>query len=161
VLLGSSGVGKSTLANALLDRDAQSTGAVREKDRRGRHTTTARELFVLPEGGVLIDTPGMRQFKLWTGEEALEETFADVEELAAQCRFDDCRHESEPGCAVLLAAGDGTLAPDRLESWRKLQREMRYLNSRQDVRYRQEQKQRWKAITKRMRNDPRVQRAKS
>jgi ribosome biogenesis GTPase len=160
-LLGSSGVGKSTLVNALIGSAVQETGAVREIDQRGRHTTTSRQLVVLPGGGILIDTPGMREFALWGGEEGIENTFADVESVAAACRFHDCTHESEPGCAVNAALADGTLASDRLESWRKLQREVRFLESKTNRRLHDEQRARWKSITKAMRNDPRVKRARS
>jgi ribosome biogenesis GTPase len=146
--LGSSGVGKSTLINRLLGREAQATGDVREGDDRGRHTTTHRELLRLPGGALLIDTPGLRELQLWAGPDALEGTFAEVDRLAASCRFADCAHEGEPGCAVIRAAAEGTLSPARLESYRKLQRELRYLALRQDERGRAEQKQRWRAIHK-------------
>ncbi len=120
VLLGSSGVGKSTLVNRLLQEDRQTTHAVRESDSRGRHTTTSRELFVMPGGAMIIDTPGLRELQLWNATEGLTQTFADVDELAAKCRFTDCQHESEPGCAVQAALASGILDVDRLESWRKL-----------------------------------------
>ena len=147
-LIGSSGVGKSTLVNRLLGADHQRTAAVRASDARGRHTTTHRELLRLPGGALLIDTPGLRELQLWAGPDALEGTFAEVERLAASCRFADCAHEGEPGCAVIRAAAEGTLSPARLESYRKLQRELRYLALRQDERGRAEQKQRWRAIHK-------------
>jgi ribosome biogenesis GTPase len=136
-LLGSSGVGKSTLANRLLGEELLATSEVR-RDGRGRHTTTHRELVQLPSGALLLDTPGMRELQLWADESALEETFADVAELARQCRFSDCAHGSEPGCAVRAARSDGTLPEIRWESYTKLQRELRSLALRQDARLRSE-----------------------
>jgi ribosome biogenesis GTPase len=131
VLLGSSGVGKSTLTNLLLGEDALRTGAVRE-DGKGRHTTTHRQLFQLGNGALLIDTPGMRELQMWSADAGLESAFADVEALAARCRFGDCAHQSEPGCAVRAAAESGALDPARLESWRRLRRELAWLEIRQD-----------------------------
>ncbi|HEX6370805.1 MAG TPA: ribosome small subunit-dependent GTPase A [Longimicrobium sp.] len=131
VLLGSSGVGKSTLTNLLLGADALRTGDVRE-DGKGRHTTTHRQLVQLRNGALLIDTPGMRELQLWSADAGLESAFADVEALAARCRFGDCAHESEPGCAVRAAAQSGALDPARLESWRRLRRELDWLEIRQD-----------------------------
>lgn len=131
VLLGSSGVGKSTLTNLLLGADALRTGAVRD-DGKGRHTTTHRQLVQLRNGALLIDTPGMRELQLWTADAGLESAFADVEALAAQCRFGDCAHDAEPGCAVRAAAESGMLDPARLESWRRLRRELAWLELRQD-----------------------------
>jgi ribosome biogenesis GTPase len=136
-LLGSSGVGKSTLANRLLGEELLATGDVR-RDGRGRHTTTRRELVQLPGGALLLDTPGMRELQLWADESALEETFADVAGLARECRFSDCAHGSEPGCAVRAALADGTLQAIRWESYRKLQRELRALALKQDARLRSE-----------------------
>lgn len=123
VLVGSSGAGKSTLTNSLLGIERMKTASVRENDSRGRHTTTYRALIPLPQGGCLIDTPGMRELKP-TGEEAVADTFTDVEALAAECRFRDCAHEKEPGCAVRAALADGTLTPERVASWRKLSGEV-------------------------------------
>jgi ribosome biogenesis GTPase len=145
-LLGSSGVGKSTLANALLGAERQATGAVRP-DSRGRHTTTRRELLALPGGGLLIDTPGIRELQLWADEDALAPSFPEIAELAARCRFRDCGHRSEPGCAVRAAERDGTLPADRLASWRKLQRELAWLAAKQDRRLRAAQESRWRSIT--------------
>ncbi|WP_257452458.1 ribosome small subunit-dependent GTPase A [Archangium lipolyticum] len=122
-LIGSSGVGKSTLINRLLGSTRQVVAEVREDD-KGRHTTTHRELFLLPQGGLVIDTPGMRELGLMESEEGVRTTFVDIEELAAGCRFSDCRHEKEPGCAVREAVRDGRLAPERLESFHKLSQEV-------------------------------------
>lgn len=131
VLLGSSGVGKSTLANALLGEERLRTGSVRD-DGKGRHTTTHRELLRLAGGALLIDTPGMREVALWGGGEGVDAAFGDVDELARGCRFGDCRHEAEPGCAVGAAVREGRLDPARLESWHTLRRELAYLERRRD-----------------------------
>ena len=131
VLLGSSGAGKSTLTNLLLGEEALRTGAVRD-DGKGRHTTTHRQLVRLANGALLIDTPGMRELQLWTADAGLESAFADVEALAARCRFGDCAHDAEPGCAVRAAAESGVLDAARLESWRRLRRELAWLELRQD-----------------------------
>jgi ribosome biogenesis GTPase / thiamine phosphate phosphatase len=157
-LLGSSGVGKSTLVNALLGEERQLTREVREDDSRGRHTTTWRELIPLPGGAVLLDTPGMRTLALWGGEEGLAEAFADIASLAAGCRFGDCSHESEPGCAVLAAVADGTLDEARLASWHKLQKELRWQERRLDPIARAAEEARWKAIHKSMKHHPKTRR---
>lgn len=159
-LLGSSGVGKSTLVNALLGEQRQATGAVRESDARGRHTTTHRELIALPSGALLLDTPGMRELGLWSSGEGVAEAFADLESFAAQCRYRDCRHEQEPGCAVRRAVADGSLDPERFESWRKLQKELHWLAVRQDERLRAAEQAKWKAIHKSMKHHPKAHRWK-
>ena len=146
VLLGSSGVGKSTIANRLLGAAVQEVREVRESDSKGRHTTTARELFVLPCEALLMDTPGMREFQLWDAEEGVAQTFTDIDELAAHCRFGDCQHEGEPGCAVLTAVDEGTLDPARLENWRKLLREQAFLRRKVDPEARAEHLDHWKKI---------------
>ena len=145
VLLGSSGVGKSTLVNRWLGDDVMATKETRADDDEGRHTTTHRQLLVLPNGGLVIDTPGLRELQLWdAGAAALDATFADVEELAAECRFGDCTHSHEPECAVLAAAETGELPWARLHSWRKLQRELRAIEVRQNALLRKEETRKWK-----------------
>ncbi len=150
-LLGSSGVGKSTLVNSLLGEERMATAEVREDDERGRHTTTHRELVQLPGGALLLDTPGMRELQLYADEEALDTAFSDVAELAAECRFSDCTHDHEPGCAVQAALEDGRLAPERWESYRKLQAEIRALEIRQDKRLRSEERKKWRQFSRSMR----------
>jgi ribosome biogenesis GTPase len=132
-LLGSSGVGKSTITNALLGEQRQEIREVREDDSRGRHTTTSRELFELPGGGLLIDTPGMRAIGMWDVADGLDRAFGDIEQLALECRFRDCHHGSEPGCAVQAAIATGELEPGRLHSLRKLDREIRSIERRASV----------------------------
>lgn len=146
-LLGSSGVGKSTLANALLGSEVQKVSDIR-KDDKGRHTTTHRELVELPDGGALIDTPGMRELQLWDASGGISNSFEDIETLATDCRFRDCRHDQEPGCAVAAALLDGRLDRGRFESYEKLQRELLYLERKQDVRARSEEQRKWKIISK-------------
>jgi ribosome biogenesis GTPase / thiamine phosphate phosphatase len=150
-LLGSSGVGKSTLINRLLGQDIQKVLDIREDDARGRHATTARRLFVLPGRGMLIDTPGMRELRLWDAGDGLSQTFTDIEQFAERCRFRDCGHESEPGCAVQAALATGQLSAERFESYRKLRRELRYLERKQDVFARIEENRKWKRSHKAVR----------
>lgn len=147
-LLGSSGVGKSTIINRLVGRDVQKTRDIRASDSKGRHTTTHRELVFLPNGGFIIDTPGMRELQLWDVNEAVSETFDDIEGLAAGCRFTDCRHRDEPRCAVKAAVEAGTLSAARLESYVKLQDELDYLARQQDERAQLEEKRRNKVMGK-------------
>jgi ribosome biogenesis GTPase len=146
VLLGSSGVGKSTIANRFLEETVQEVRPVRKSDSKGRHTTTTRELFILPGGALLMDTPGLREMQLWDADHGVAQAFADIDSLAAQCRFGDCRHEAEPGCAVLAALSAGTLDPARVENWRKLLREQEFFRRKIDPEARQEQKELWKQI---------------
>jgi ribosome biogenesis GTPase len=154
VLLGSSGVGKTTLINLLRGVASVDTGAGETSaGGRGRHTTTRRDLFLLPGGGLLLDTPGMRELQLWADEEALDSTFPEVGELALACRFGDCAHDGEPGCAVDAALDDGSLTHERYEAWRKLQREIRALEARRDARARAERKREVKQVTRAMRRD--------
>jgi len=143
VFLGSSGVGKSTIINRLIGEDVLNTNEVRADDSRGRHTTTHRELIVLPRGGLVIDTPGMREIQMWDDEEGLSRTFEDIEEMARQCRFNDCRHNEEPGCAVRQALEDGRLEPGRYGSYVKMQKEMKHLALRKDVAAQRRQHREW------------------
>lgn len=152
VLLGSSGVGKSTITNQLKGEHIQAVQAVRQGDDRGKHTTTHRQLIPLPSGALIIDTPGMREIQVWSGAEGLPETFADVETLAQHCRFRDCQHQQEPGCAIQAALSDGQLDPERFSSYQKLQRELDYQTRKQDQRANLIERERWKKIHKSMRN---------
>jgi len=151
VLLGSSGAGKSTLVNALAGAARMTTREIREHDARGRHTTTHRELVLLPSGGLLLDTPGMRELGLWDADAGLAATFADIEALAERCRFSDCRHEREPGCAVQAAVADGDLDEGRLASFRKLQRELAYMDRKDDPRAQVANRKVWISRTKALR----------
>lgn len=152
VLIGQSGAGKSTLANALLGEEVQTVNGIRDSDGKGRHTTTTRDLLPLPSGGVLIDTPGLRGVGLWDAEAGLHQVFSEIEDLAEGCRFHDCSHGSEPGCAVAAALEDGTLPQRRLDSYRKLLRENEWIASRTDARLAAERRRRWKVIHKSVRD---------
>jgi ribosome biogenesis GTPase len=162
-LLGSSGVGKSTIINRLVGREVLKVGEVRRSDSRGRHITSARQLVVLPGGGLVIDTPGMRELQLWADKQSLGASFDDIEDLAAACRFRDCTHQSEPGCAVKQAIEAGRLDAGRLKSYLKLQREVERLALRKDQRARLYEKSRWKKIAKasrqRRKHDPKGRRS--
>jgi ribosome biogenesis GTPase len=148
-LLGSSGVGKSTLINRLIGADHQRTGAISGADGKGRHTTTHRELIVAPSGALVIDTPGMRELQLWDVDAAaLDTTFADIATLATRCRFGDCAHDAEPGCAVQAALDDGSLEPDRWQSYQKLQREQAYAARKANPRLAREHQAMWRKIHK-------------
>lgn len=146
VLLGSSGVGKSTLINALDGVERQKVGEIREDDSRGRHITTVRELILLEKGGVIIDNPGMRELQLWDASDGLHNTFRDIEELAAQCKFSDCQHETEPGCMIKKAIAEGTLPEVRFESYRKLQREFLAIERKKNPDLQRAEKKKWKKI---------------
>jgi ribosome biogenesis GTPase / thiamine phosphate phosphatase len=154
VLLGSSGVGKSTIVNALAGEELLATNEVREDDHRGRHTTTHRELIILAAGGVILDTPGIRELQLWDAD--LEQTFADVEEIALNCRFSDCNHDQEPGCAIRAALADGSLSEERWQSYVKLQRELEAIEARRNHLLRQERLREYKIRARQ--NRPKKQR---
>lgn len=142
-LLGSSGVGKSTLVNTLAGEEVLATQPIREDDGEGRHTTTHRQLVLLPGGGLVLDTPGLRELQLWESSDGLSETFGDVEEIALRCRFSDCAHDTEPGCAIRAAIADGTLDAGRWDSYLKLQRELAHLERRLDKRLAAQEKKKW------------------
>jgi ribosome biogenesis GTPase len=146
MMVGSSGVGKSTLINALLGYERQRVHEVRNADSRGRHTTTHRELILLPEGWLIMDLPGFRELQLWAGEDSVERAFGDIEQLAAGCRFRDCRHEGEPGCAVTQALDEETLDHNRFRNFTKMRREAEHLQREQDTLARIAEKRRWKRI---------------
>ena len=159
VLLGSSGVGKSTLVNRILGEERQEVREIRSHDDRGRHATTSRRLFFVPKGGMLIDTPGMRELQLWSADEGFGETFRDVEEAAKLCRFTDCvHHAGTPGCNVQASIENGTLLRDRVKNWLKVGRELTSLTRRQRQKAHSEEKKRWRAIAlaDRERYDPEV-----
>jgi ribosome biogenesis GTPase / thiamine phosphate phosphatase len=146
--LGSSGVGKSTIINSLLGGDLLKTGEVSELGSRGRHTTTFRELIILPNGGMVIDTPGMRELQVWGEREGLDHAFEDIAELSKGCRFKDCSHEAEPGCAVREAIDGGALDQKRFANFVKLKKEFAYLSDRQTMKASAIEKSRWKGISK-------------
>jgi ribosome biogenesis GTPase len=151
-LIGSSGVGKSTIVNRLMGRDVQDVKEVREDDAKGRHTTRSRQLFLLPGGALVLDTPGLRELALWITDSGLGQTFADIEALAGDCRFQNCAHASEPDCAVRGAVDRGELAADRLDSYHKLRRELEYIERKADPEARADEKRRWREIHKNLRD---------
>ncbi len=147
VLLGSSGVGKSTIINSLLGVERQSVRSVRDTDSHGRHTTSDRELIILPNRGMIIDNPGMRELQMWIDGEDMGKNFKDIEKLASRCRFRDCSHQSEPGCAIQEALRKGTLGSKRFQSYLKLKKELRYLATRKDQKARLAEKDKWKKLS--------------
>lgn len=146
-LLGSSGAGKSTLTNCFLGENRQMVQEIREEDGKGRHTTTYRELLMLPEGGLIIDTPGMRELKLWEADSGFSNSFQDIESLANECQFRDCTHKNEPNCAVVRAIEEGNLEKSRLQSYFKLQKELAFLDRKTDKKAQLAEKSKWKKIT--------------
>ncbi|HEV8546093.1 MAG TPA: ribosome small subunit-dependent GTPase A [Candidatus Limnocylindrales bacterium] len=146
--VGSSGVGKSTLVNALAGEDLVAVSAIREGDARGRHTTTRRQLHLMPGGGLILDTPGMRELGLWDVDAGIDRSFADIDALTAKCRYSNCRHASDDGCALNAAVADGDLQPERLAAWRKLEGEARHLERRVNALARSAERQKWKTIHK-------------
>ncbi|MBK9709628.1 MAG: ribosome small subunit-dependent GTPase A [Acidobacteria bacterium] len=147
-LIGSSGVGKSTIINRLIGSEKQKVLEVREHDDRGMHTTRHRELILLPAGGIVLDTPGMREFQLWGAEDGIETTFDDIEALAAHCQFTDCKHQTEPRCAVRHAIESGALAVERFDNYLKLQQELSFLARRQDHFAQKQEQNRWKKLSR-------------
>ena len=146
VLLGPSGVGKSSLINRILGSDVMRTRAIHGSSGEGRHTTSHRQLIQLPDGGMIIDTPGLREAQLWEGQDALGNVFEDIEKLALSCRFSDCAHRTEPGCAIKAALVDGALEQKRFDSYRKLQRELRAIAAKSDARLQADERRKWKQI---------------
>ncbi|MFI5176156.1 MAG: ribosome small subunit-dependent GTPase A [Terriglobia bacterium] len=152
--IGSSGVGKSTIINALRGDALQRVQSVRLSDDRGRHTTTSRQMIVLPDGGVVVDTPGMRELQLWESDAGLSQAFEDLEALGRGCRFRDCQHRGEPGCAIPQAIEDGTLPRERLENYQKMQAELRFLETKTDPEAQRAVKERWKKLCKAQKRGP-------
>lgn len=155
-LLGSSGVGKSTMTNKLMGKEKLKVQTIREADDKGRHTTTHRELVLLPNGCVMIDTPGMRELQLWESSEGISETFSDIEQLGDECKFRDCQHADEPGCAVRGAIERGVLPAERLNSYNKLLKELSFIERKADKRAQAEEKKHWKNISKHMKKNKKV-----
>ena len=156
VLLGSSGSGKSTLLNTLAGSELNSTGAVRAFDQRGRHTTTTRTLFSLGNGAMIIDTPGLREVQLWLGDDSVSSVFTEIEQAAASCRFSDCTHQNEPGCAVMAGLSDGSISEERYGSWLKLLAEARFLETKTNPLARKAERDKWKIRSKAARNMDRI-----
>ncbi len=152
VLLGSSGVGKSSLINNLTGENIMKTGELRSNIEKGRHTTTHKQMILLPEGGLIIDTPGLRELQLWDAEDGISQTFKDIEDIAKFCKFNNCSHTSEPGCALREAVKDGLLDANRLENYLKVQKEQVYLTNRQSQSAAKIEKDKWKAIHKQIKN---------
>ncbi|WP_435371215.1 ribosome small subunit-dependent GTPase A [Mesobacillus subterraneus] len=152
-LIGSSGVGKSSLVNYFTGFEKQLVQDIRESDDKGKHTTTHREMVLLPGGAILIDTPGMREIQLWTSEDEIAESFADIEKYAESCKFRDCSHNNEPGCAVWSAIYEGILDENRLASYKKLQKELAYIDRKLDKKAQAEEKKHWKNISKEVRHN--------
>lgn len=152
VLLGSSGVGKSSLINNLANDDIMKVNVLRSNIEKGRHTTTHKQMIILQSGGLIIDTPGIRELQLWDAEDGISQTFDDIEKIALSCKFSDCTHTNEPGCAVQNAIKKGYLDPDRLENYLKVQKEQEYLTSRQTQSAAKVERDKWKAIHKQIRN---------
>jgi ribosome biogenesis GTPase len=150
--VGPSGVGKSSIINALAGYALAETGGIREHDSRGRHTTTRRELHLLDDGRILLDTPGLRELQLWGETGSADAAFPEIEELAGKCRFRDCRHETEPGCAVRAGLEDGSVEPGRFESWQSLRGELSWLEARRDDKARRELEKKWIDIARINRN---------
>ncbi len=146
VCIGSSGVGKSTLINVMAGRELHKTGSIREDDGKGRHTTTVRELALLPSRAIIIDTPGLREIRIWTAKESLSEVFDDIRFFAQGCRFSDCEHKTEPGCAVLQAVAEGELSEERLLRYHKIQKELAFESDKAEIGLKRFEKKRWKGI---------------
>ncbi|GAB6909716.1 ribosome small subunit-dependent GTPase A [Desulfosarcina cetonica] len=145
-LIGSSGAGKSTLVNRLYGKSIQLTGSVSETVGKGTHTTTSRDLIIMPQGGMMIDNPGIREIAFWDGDGGMEHAFADIERLALECRFSDCSHMHEPGCRVQQALIEGEITKDRVENYHKMKREMMYLSDRQHKTANRVERERWKTV---------------
>jgi ribosome biogenesis GTPase len=152
VFIGSSGVGKSTIINSLLGSNRFSTNEVRKQDSRGKHTTTRREIVLLPSGGILIDTPGMREIGLWNANAGLSQTFSEFSEFAEKCKYADCTHVHEAGCAILQALSKGEISKQRYENYTKLLKEIKYLESKQNIFAQIEERRKWKIIHKELKN---------
>lgn len=146
VLIGSSGVGKSSIINILVEKEKQTVKEIREDDARGRHTTTNRELFVIPSGGVIIDTPGMREIQLWAQKESLNNVFSEIDKFAKNCKFNDCSHTHEPGCAVKDALKKGNLEQDRLDNYFKMKKEIEYQKLKEKYKAKKANKIKWQRL---------------